>query len=114
LLNKFHDAAPRASILVIGPPDRAVRIANRWKTIARMPALVEAQRQAAFEAGAAFYDLFKAMGGAGSIERWVTQPQPLAQTDRVHLTTAGYRLVADRLYQQMMGGYVQATAEGQL
>ena len=114
LLNQFHEAAPRASILVISPPDRAVRIANRWKTIGRMPALVEAQRQAAFKAGAAFYDLFDAMGSSGSIERWATQPQPLAQPDRVHLTSAGYKLVADWLYQQMISGYVQATAESQL
>ena len=114
LLKKFHDAAPRASILVIGPPDRAMRTGHNWKTVARMPALVEAQRQAAFEAGAAFYDLFEAMGGSGSIERWTTQAQPLAQPDRVHLTSAGYRLVADGLYQRMMRGYLQATAEGQL
>ncbi len=111
LLRQFHEAAPRASILVIGPPDRAVRIANRWKTIVRMPALVEAQRQAAFEAGAAFYDLFKAMGGSGSIERWATQPQPLAQPDRVHLTTAGYRLVADWLYSELMSDYLQTISE---
>jgi lysophospholipase L1-like esterase len=111
LLNKFHEAAPRASILVIGPPDRAVRLGHRWKTIGRMSGLVEAQRQAAFEAGAAFYDLFKAMGGSGSIERWATQPQPLAQPDRVHLTSAGYRLVADWLYSELMSGYLQTISD---
>ena len=114
LLNKFHEAAPRASILVLGPPDRAMRIGYRWKTIGRMRALVEAQRQAAFEAGAAFYDLFNAMGGVGSIERWATQPERLAQPDRVHLTKAGYRLVADALYSEMMRGYLQTTGEGHL
>ena len=114
LLNKFHAAAPRASILVLGPPDRAVRTDHRWNTIGRMRALVEAQRQAALEAGAAFYDLFNAMGGPGSIERWATQPERLAQPDRVHLTSAGYRLVADGLYQEMMCGYLQANGEGRL
>jgi lysophospholipase L1-like esterase len=114
LLRQFHEAAPRASILVISPSDRAARKVSRWKTIGPMSALVEAQRQAAFEAGAAFYDLFNAMGGPGSIERWATQAERLAQPDRVHLTTAGYKLVADRLYQQMMRGFVQATAEGHL
>jgi lysophospholipase L1-like esterase len=111
LLNKFHEAAPRASILVLGPPDRAVRRGHRWKTIGRMRALVEAQRQAAFEAGAAFYDLFNAMGGPGSIARWATQSQALAQPDRVHLTTAGYRLVADWLYSELMSGYLQTISE---
>jgi lysophospholipase L1-like esterase len=114
LVNQFHEAAPRASILVIGPPDRAVLTGHKWKTIGRMRALVEAQRQAAFEAGAAFYDLFSAMGATGSIERWATQPERLAQPDRVHLTTAGYRLVADALYSEMMRGYLQTTGEGHL
>lgn len=114
LLRQLHEAAPRASILVISPPDRAVRIANRWRTIARMAALVEVQRRAAFEAGAAFYDLFKAMGSPGSIERWAMKPQPLAQADRVHLTSAGYRLVADWLYCEMMRGYLEVTGRGRL
>ena len=107
LLKQFHEAAPRASILVIGPPDRAVRMANKWKTFARMPALVEAQRQAAFEAGAAFYDLFNAMGGANSIDLWTTERQSLAQPDRVHLTTAGYKLVAGWLYTELVNGFLR-------
>jgi lysophospholipase L1-like esterase len=114
LLNLFHEAAPRASILVIAPPDRAVRSGSKWKTIDRMPALVEAQRQAAFNSGAAFYDLFNAMGGSGSIDRWATPVRPLAQPDRVHLASGGYRMVADWIYREMMRGYVQSIAEGQL
>jgi lysophospholipase L1-like esterase len=111
LLRQFHDAAPRASILVIGPPDRAVQVAKRWKAIAPMSALVEAQRQAAFETGAAFYDQFKAMGGSGSIERWATQSHSLAQPDRVHLTSTGYRLVADWLYSELMKGLLETISE---
>jgi lysophospholipase L1-like esterase len=110
LLQRFRDAAPRASILVIAPPDRAVRAANKWKTIGTLPALVEAQRRAAFSAGAAFYDLFNAMGGAGSIARWATFREPLAQSDRVHLTSAGYRLVADWLYAELMNGLLGSPA----
>ncbi|HXU37143.1 MAG TPA: GDSL-type esterase/lipase family protein [Blastocatellia bacterium] len=107
LLKRFREAAPRASILVLGPPDRAVREGRRWKTASRMAALIGAQRRAALKAGAAFYDLFNAMGGPGSVERWATLAQPLAQTDRVHLTAAGYRLVADWLYFELMQCYSQ-------
>lgn len=101
LLKQFQQSSPRASVLVISPPDRAVRVGRRWQTISRMPALVESQRRAAFEAGAAFFDLFQAMGGAGSIERWASLQEPLAQPDRVHLTAAGYRLVASWLYAEL-------------
>ena len=108
LLKRFREAAPRASILVLGPPDRAVREGRRWKTASRMPALVAAQRRQALKDGAAFYDLFKAMGGPGSVERWATLTQPLAQADRVHLTAAGYRLVADWINSELIRGYVKA------
>jgi len=105
LLKRFQKSAPRASLLVIGPPDRAVRWGKRWRTIGRLPGLVETQRRAARRAGAAFFDLFQAMGGAGSIERWATLGQPLAQKDRVHLTRSGYRLIAAWLYEEFMRGY---------
>ena len=32
---------------------------------------------------------------------------PLAQADRVHLTAAGYRLVADALYEELRDGYAE-------
>jgi lysophospholipase L1-like esterase len=102
LLEQLREAAPRAALLVIAPPDRAVKTGNRWQTISRLPALVAAQRQAARRGGAAFFDLFHAMGGAGAIARWTRLNPRLAQPDRVHLTAAGYRLVADWLYEAMM------------
>jgi lysophospholipase L1-like esterase len=106
LLDRFRSAVPQASLLVISPPDRATRISGRWKTIGGMPALVAAQRRAALDSGAAFWDLFGAMGGPGSIERWVTQKPTLAQSDRVHLTRAGYQMVARMFYTELMRGYL--------
>jgi len=105
ILSLFHEAAPRASLLVIGPPDRAVHVGRRWQTASRMTALVAVQRRAALASGAAFFDLFRAMGGAGSIARWATAQPPLAQSDRVHLTPAGYRMVAEWIYAELMRGF---------
>ena len=104
LLARFRKAAPRASLLVISPPDRAIRADGRWQTIPRMRGLVQAQRRAALGGGAAFWNLFQAMGGAGSIERWTAAQ--LAQPDRVHLTRSGYKLVAQMLYEELMRGYL--------
>ncbi|HZS05829.1 MAG TPA: GDSL-type esterase/lipase family protein [Blastocatellia bacterium] len=110
VLKRLRAAAPDASLLVIAPPDRAVRTGSMWRTISTMPGLVAAQRQAALAAGAAFWDLYRAMGGAGSIERWAIRSPPLAQPDRVHLTRSGYLLVADELYAELMRGYRQFTS----
>ncbi len=104
-LQKFHQAVPQAALLVISPPDRAIQVAGRWQSVSNMPALVEAQRQAALANGAAFWNLFQAMGGAGSINKWANWPTPLAQADHVHLTKAGYQLVAQTFYQELTKGY---------
>lgn len=108
LLQRFGHAAPEAALLVIAPPDRAQWTNGRWQSLSQLPGVIEAQRQAAHASGAAFWDLHRAMGGAGSINRWVTAQRPaLAQADRVHLTVAGYRLVADALYKELLDGYVE-------
>jgi lysophospholipase L1-like esterase len=105
VLERLQSAAPRASLLVIAPPDRAIRTGRRWRTISALPRLIAAQRAAAIEAGAAFWNLTRAMGGAGSIARWAAASPPLAQRDRVHLTRAGYLLIADALYAELTRGY---------
>jgi lysophospholipase L1-like esterase len=107
LLAKLHEAAPEAALLVMAPPDRAVLENGKWKPLARMPALVAVQRRAALDSGAAFWNLFQAMGGAGSIDRW--RWLSLAQADRVHLTASGYKRAAEMLYAELMRGYLAAT-----
>ena len=105
ILKRLHKAAPKASLLVIAPPDRAVRVGRRWQTIGILPEFVKIQRQVALASGAAFWDLFHAMGGSGAITRWASQSGPFAQHDHVHLTSAGYKYVSDLLYAELMRGY---------
>ena len=105
LLQRFHKAAPQASLLVLAPPDREQFVRGKWRTMPAMLDLIEVQRQAAFAEGAAFWNQFQAMGGAGSINHWAQFSQPLAQKDRTHLTRAGYSLVADAFYAELLCGY---------
>ena len=56
VLKRLRAAVPDASLLVISPPDRAILLNGGWQTIGRMPALIDVQRQAALDAGAAFWD----------------------------------------------------------
>ena len=112
ILKRLHKAAPKSSLLVIAPPDRAVRVGRRWQTISVLPEFVKTQRQVALSSGAAFWDLFHAMGGAGSISKWAGQSERFAQADHVHLTSAGYKYVADLFYHELMRGYVGFTTEG--
>jgi lysophospholipase L1-like esterase len=99
ILDRFRRAAPDASIIVFGPPDRA----DNSTAGAKMPDLIEAQRRAAKQAGAAFWCSYDAMGGAGSMNNWVSQG--LGQGDHVHLTGQGYLKMGDMFYEDIMKAY---------
>ena len=103
LLRQFRVASPTASILVLGPPDRAQRVRRQWQTMARIGIIAEAQRRAALLMGCAFLDLRAEMGGAGAMQQLVRAGQ--AQADHVHFTASGYHLLGDAIYADVMGQY---------
>lgn len=103
LIHRFRKMAPSASILVIGPPDRSVRTRGGWQIYDRVDRIVEAQREAALGTGCAFWDMRAKMGGRGSMRRWVSAG--LAQSDYVHFTAAGYRLLGGAVFQDLMEHY---------
>jgi lysophospholipase L1-like esterase len=106
-LGMLRRAAPGASCLVVGPPDRATKAVVRrrrvWQTTAALAPIITAERQAALESGCAFWNTFAAMGGSGTMRRWAVLDPPLAGDDRVHLTSSGYRLLADALASALLG-----------
>ena len=102
ILRRFRRAAPQASILVYGPPDRA----DNQLAVSKMPAMIEAQRRAAIETGAAFWNSYAAMGGAGSMDAWAAMG--LGQGDRVHLTKEGYIRMGSMFYNDLMAAYKQS------
>ena len=107
ILRRFRRAAPHASILIFGPPDRAVRAGGGWQSASRMTALLEAQRRASIEMGAAFWNSYAAMGGAGSMNSWVARG--LGQRDHVHLTAPGYIKLGRLFYDDLLSAS-EATA----
>ena len=48
---------------------------------------------------AALFDLYKAMGGNGSIVNW--EEAGLARNDRIHFTREGYELIADMMFEAL-------------
>ena len=63
----------------------------------------QAFRDLAKECTGVFWDWYRVMGGYGSIARW--QEAGLAQADKVHLTPAGYKLVADLMFDAILDSY---------
>lgn len=103
LIERFRAAAPTATILVAGPPDRFLRTRRGWAPMDNLDMIVESQRQAATAAGCAFWDLRAKMGGKGSMRQWVLAG--MAQYDHVHFTGTGYRMLGDAMFRDLMSQY---------
>lgn len=102
LIRRFKKAAPKAVILVLGPPDRMQKSGNLWVPIPALPQLVETQRRAALAEGALFWDQAAALGGFGTMDQLARLPIPVAQADRVHLTKPGYLKLGELLFEALM------------
>jgi len=51
------------------------------------------------------WDLYRVMGGYGGSKRWVRNS--LMQSDHVHFTKAGYKLIGDLLYNAIIEQYLK-------
>lgn len=91
--------APDACFLFIGPSDMATSIDGEMQTYPMLPRLVEAMKAMAEECGIAYWDLYAAMGGRGSMMKWVDAY--LAGPDYVHFTPKGARHVGNILYETL-------------
>jgi lysophospholipase L1-like esterase len=103
LIARIRDAAPAATIFVIGPPDRYIHTRKGWQEMDKVDLIIEAQRAAAVASGCAFWDLRAKMGGKGSMQQWVTAG--MAQFDHVHFTQPGYKMLGDAVFRDLMSQY---------
>ncbi|MFH0843441.1 MAG: MBOAT family O-acyltransferase [Bacteroidota bacterium] len=96
-LNLLKEIAPGTPVMVVGVTDMAAVDGDSIVSYSNIPAIINAQKNAASDAGALFWSPYDAMGGASSIVAWAGKRPPLAQTDYVHFTYPG----ADTLSQML-------------
>lgn len=109
---RMRDAAPAASIVVLGAFDGA-RLAtgagepceDDQETPPMLGALREMMREAASAEGAWFWDGAAAMGGRCAITQWAKAEPPLAWPDHVHLRPEGARAMGEALAVSLMAAY---------
>ncbi len=109
-LERVKAATPEAACLIVGTTDRPTKPDEEGRRFhrPRLDLVNEAQRALAAEYGCGFWDAFAAMGGRGSMQRWVGAG--LGSRDHVHLTRAGYELKAERLLAALLEGYGAGSA----
>ncbi len=113
IVDKIHAQLPNASVLVLGPTDRALatravsgRSSHRSRGYAPFSGtepILAAQRAVCRTHDCAFWNQQQRMGGFGSMQRWVYAGW--AQPDHTHLTGEGYRALADALMADLLSSY---------
>jgi lysophospholipase L1-like esterase len=104
-LKLLRELAPEASILVVGVSDVSRKEGEVYTTYPNVEKIRDAQRNAAFKAGCAFWDLYTAMGGKDSMPSWVFAKPALANKDFTHFTPKGAQIVAEMLFKSLMYEY---------
>lgn len=106
-LQFLKSLSPELDVIVIGPSDMARKKDEDFASYPNVPVLRDAMREAAFESGCAFWDLYGAMGGRGSISAWVDSKPALANPDYTHFTRTGAKLVGEMFFNALMKTYQQ-------
>lgn len=100
VLVRVREVAPGADCLLIGPTQR---VDSDWQPLKRATEIDQMQHQIAAELGCASYSLLSAMEAGGGFRAWVKER--LASSDRIHLTAAGYRQLADGLVGELFTSF---------
>ena len=106
LLAYYREVAPGAKILFIGPSDMAASTEDgRIVSYRRLPELVDSLKAVSLAGGAAYWDLYRMMGGQNSMAQWVRHYPAYAGPDYVHFTATGAKVVGEALARSFLTYY---------
>ena len=90
--------APEAKIIFIGPSDMSTSIKGKRQTYPILPEMIDSLKSTATSSGAAYWDIYGAMGGENSMVDWVNANPSLAGSDYVHFTPRGSVRIGEMFY----------------
>jgi hypothetical protein len=96
---------PDISIIVIGVSDMSKKTGDQYESYSNIEKIRNAQKNAAFKAGCAFWDLYLAMGGKNSMPSWVLSEPSLASKDFTHFNYEGSKIIAEMFYKSLLFEY---------
>jgi lysophospholipase L1-like esterase len=107
VIAKLKRCCPNSGILILSVSDRDHRENGEFHTIKGLEKLVQCQQDMAADAGIAYWNLFQAMGGEGSMARMVNAKPSMANLDYTHLNFRGGMHIATLLYDALVWGKMQ-------
>ena len=105
VIKHFKKSFPNASILVISVGDKSIKRGSRFVTDPKVLQLLKTQKEIVAKANVAFWNLYEAMGGKNSLNKWVNAGPPLGLRDYIHFTNLGGKVVADLITKALMKEY---------
>lgn len=108
VIQHFKKAFPDASILIVGIGDRETKDENgNLRTMPAVKGLIRSQQMLAAETNVAFWNLYNAMGGEGSMSKMVNSNPAMANYDYTHINFRGGKHIAGLLFDAIMYGKEQ-------
>ena len=104
-LNVLKNMLPGVPVIVIGPSDMSLKEKDSYITYPNLTKVRDALKNATFDSGYAFWDMYEAMGGENSMPSWVNADPPLAVPDFVHFNTRGTKIIAEMFYNAFLLEY---------
>lgn len=101
-INHMKAAMPNTGFLVVSVGDREQKYGSSYRTMRGVLSLINTQQLIAFDTHTAFWNLYKAMGGEGSIVRMVDNHE--ANLDYTHINFRGGHRLAKLLYDAIVWG----------
>ncbi|HEX8515589.1 MAG TPA: hypothetical protein VF868_05270 [Bacteroidia bacterium] len=105
VIRHIKQSFPEASVLLISVGDKSYRKDGEYQTDPSVPLLVNVQKNLAERTGCAYWSLYDAMGGNGSMVKWVEGDTVLANKDYTHFNFRGSHKVGKLLYTKLMSEY---------
>lgn len=105
VINHLKQAMPNTGFLVVSVADREENVDGVMKTMRGIKQLIAEQQHIAADEGVAFWNMFEAMGGTGSIVKMVNERPRKANLDYTHINHLGGRQMAKYLYDAIIAGY---------
>ena len=104
-LKTLKGLRPDISIIVIGVSDMSRNNNGRYESYPNIEKIREAQKNAAFKADCAFWDMYQAMGGKNSMPAWVNTSPALARPDFTHFSWKGSVVISKMFFEALMKDY---------
>jgi lysophospholipase L1-like esterase len=110
VIRRVREALPNVSIMVVSPMDRGTLKGGRVVTLPAIPKIVDLQRRVALESNCAFFSLFNAMGGEGTMAKWHEGKNHLVGGDFTHPNGEGAEIIGSLIYEAITSGYLKYKA----